>query len=65
MLKIKPKFEFNRYDFGLGIILHRENESKKYIRDNKIINYVFGIALLWFTFAIIIKFSRKGRVIKR
>lgn len=26
---------------------------------------MFGVALLWFTFAIIIEFSRKGRVIKK
>ena len=48
MLKIKttPKFDFNKYDCGFGFMIHRENESKKYIRDCKIINYVFGIVLL-------------------
>lgn len=37
----------------------RENESKKYIRDGKTINYTFGIIFLWFTLAIIITFYKK------
>lgn len=51
-MKIKPKFEFNKYDFGLGIIFRRENESKKYIREYKVINYIFGVVFLWFSFGI-------------
>lgn len=51
-MKIKPRFEFNKYDFGLGIVFRRENESKKYIREYKTINYIFGIIFLWFSFGI-------------
>ena len=49
---IKPHFEFNKYDFGFGIVLRRENESKKYIRKHKCINYIFGIVFLWFSFGL-------------
>jgi hypothetical protein len=49
-MKIKPQFNFNKYDFGLGIVFRRENESKKYIREYKTINYIFGIVFLWFSF---------------
>ena len=49
---IKPHFEFNKYDFGLRIVFRRENESKKYIRKYKSINYIFGIIFLWFSFGI-------------
>ena len=42
-MKIKPMFEFSKYDFGLGIVFKRENESKKYIREYKTINYIFRI----------------------
>lgn len=51
-MKIKPIFEFNKYDLGLGIVFKRENESKKYIRKYKTINYMFGIIFLWFNFGI-------------
>ena len=47
-MTIKPMFEFNKYDFGLGIVFRRENESKKYFRKYKIINYIFGVVFLWF-----------------
>ena len=47
---IIPHFEFNKYDFGFGIVLRRENVSKKYIRKNKTISYVFGCIFLWFAF---------------
>ena len=57
--KIIPKFDFNKYDFGLGFILHRENESKKYIRDKVYINYVVGILFLWFSFGFEIRLARK------
>ncbi len=49
-MNIKPRFEFNKYDFGFGIIFRRENESKKYIRKYKTINYIFWIVFLWFSF---------------
>ena len=49
-MKIIPRFEFNKYDFGFGIVLRRENESKKYIRKHKCINYIFGIVFLWLSF---------------
>lgn len=49
-MKIIPRFEFNKYDFGFGIVLRRENESKKYIRKHRCINYIFGIIFLWFSF---------------
>ena len=45
-MTIKPRFEFNKYDFGLGIVFRRENESKKYIRKYKTINYIFGVVFL-------------------
>ena len=51
-MKIKPMFKFSKYDFGLGIVFKRENESKKYIREYKTINYIFGIIFLWFSFGI-------------
>lgn len=51
-MTIKPRFEFNKYDFGFGIIFRRENESKKYIRKYKTINYIFGIVFLWFCFGL-------------
>lgn len=51
-MTIKPMFEFDKYDFGLGIVFRRENESKKYIRKYKTINYIFGITFLWFSFGI-------------
>ena len=51
-MKIKPRFDFNKYDFGLGIIFRRENESKKYIRKYKTINYIFGIVFLWLSFGL-------------
>lgn len=47
---ITPHFEFNKYDFGFGIVLRRENVSKKYIRKDKTINYIFGCIFLWFAF---------------
>lgn len=51
-MTIKPRFEFNKYDFGLGIVFRRENESKKYIREYKTINYIFGVVFLWFSFVL-------------
>lgn len=51
-MNIKPRFEFNKYDFGFGIVFRRENESKKYIRRYKNINYIFGIVFLWFSFGL-------------
>lgn len=51
-MTIKPRFDFNKYDFGLGIVFKRENESKKYIREYKTINYIFGVMFLWFSFAL-------------
>lgn len=54
-MKIIPRFEFNKYNFGFGIVLRRENESKKYIRKHKCINYIFGIVFLWLSFWIEIK----------
>lgn len=51
-MTIKPRFEFNKYDFGFAIIFRRENESKKYIRKYKTINYIFGIVFLWFNFGL-------------
>ena len=49
-MKIKPQYSFNKYDFGCGLVLRRENESKKYIRKYKTINYIFGVLFLWFSF---------------
>lgn len=51
-MKIIPHTEFNKYDFGFGIVFKRTNESKKYIRKYKTINYLFGIIFLWFSFGI-------------
>lgn len=60
-MKIKPMFEFNKYDFGLGIIFRRENESKKYIREYKTINYIFGVLFLWFSFELEVKIIRGNK----
>ena len=49
-MKIIQRFEFNQHDYGFGIVLRRENESKKYIRKHKCINYIFGIVFLWISF---------------
>lgn len=54
---IEPKFEFNKYDFGFGVIFRREFESKKYNRKHKVINYIFGIIFLWFSFGIEIEIN--------
>ena len=51
-MKITPIFEFNKYDFGFGVVFRRENKSKKYIRKHKTINYIFVIIFLWFSFGI-------------
>lgn len=51
-MTIVPKFEFNKYDLCFGIVFRRENESKKYIREHKKINYIFGIMFLWFCIGI-------------
>lgn len=47
---IIPQFEFNKYNFGFGIVLRRENTSKKYNIKYKTISYVFGCIFLWFAF---------------
>mgnify|MGYP000258755786 FL=1 len=60
-MKIKPQFSFNKYDFGLGIVFRRENESKKYIREYKTINYIFGIVFLWFSFGFEIEIIGKDK----
>ena len=33
-------------------MFRRENESKKYNRKYKTINYIFGIVFLWFSFGV-------------
>ena len=43
-MTIIPRFEFNKYDFGLGIVFRRENESKKYNRKYKTINEIEAFA---------------------
>ena len=58
-MKVIPHFEFNKYDFAFGVIFRRENESKKYIRKYKTINYMFGIMFLWFMVGIEIKLEYK------
>ena len=47
-MKVIPHLEFNKYDFAFGIIFRRENESEKYIRKHKTINYMFGIMFCGF-----------------
>ena len=54
-MKITPQFDFHKHDFGFGMICMRENTSKKYIRNNRVITYTFGIVFLWFGFGIEIK----------
>lgn len=54
-MKIIPRFVFDKNDFGFGILFHRENEGKKYIRKHKCVNYTFGIVFLWFTLWLEIK----------
>lgn len=34
-MKIIPRLEFNKYDFGFGIVLRRENESKNILENIK------------------------------
>ena len=59
-MKITPsvKFEFEKDDIALGILFRRENESKKFIRKNKVINYQFGIMFLWFALLVEIRLER-------
>ena len=52
MTTITPRFEFNKHDFGFGIVFRRENVSEKFIRNYKSIEYTFGIVFLWFSFGI-------------
>jgi len=59
-MKIIPQFHFDKYDLGFGILLKRTNESKKYIRECKTINYLFGIVFLWFSFGIEIELKFKN-----
>ena len=59
-MKIIPQFDYHKHDFGFGMICMRENESKKYIREGKVIKYVFGIVFLWFGFGIEIELRRKN-----
>ena len=54
-IKINPEFNFDKYGIGLGIVVNRENESKKFIRDNKEIRYLFAIMFLWFTIGLVIE----------
>ena len=58
-MKITPHFEFNKYDFGFGIVFKRENESKKYFRECRTINYLFGIIFLWFSLGFEIELGGK------
>lgn len=59
-MKIIPHLEFDKHDIALGFILRRENESKKYIRECKTINYLFGIILLWFSIGVEIVIEGKS-----
>ena len=54
-IKISPIYNFDKHTLGIGFILCRENESAKYIRDRKTINYLFEIQLLWFLLGIAIE----------
>jgi hypothetical protein len=56
-IKLIPIFDFNKYDCGLAIAFYRENESKKYIRKYKTINYIFGISLLCFSIGFILEIN--------
>lgn len=59
-MTITPHAEFNKYNFGFGIVFKRTNESEKYIRKQKTISYLFGIIFLWFATGIEIEI-RRGR----
>lgn len=48
-IKITPEFKFDKHDIGFVMGLIRSNESAKFIRDCKSINYFIGIVFLWFT----------------
>lgn len=48
-MKFRFFHEIDKYGFGLGFILNRTNESKKYIREKKTIVYTFGIVLFVFS----------------
>lgn len=51
-MKIIPHFEYNKYNFGFGIVIKRKNESKKYFWKTRTIKYLFGIIFLWFSLGI-------------
>lgn len=59
MIKLTPRFEFDRHSFGFGFAFLRENESKKYIREHKTIVYFFGIKFLCFDCGLELKIERK------
>ena len=57
-MKVIPHLEFNKYDLALGFIIRRENESEKYIRKFPVVNYMFGIMLIWVAIGLEIKVKK-------
>ena len=51
-MTIKPIIQFNKHDFGFGIVFRRENVSEKFIRKYKSVEYTFGVIFLWFSFGV-------------
>ncbi len=58
-MEIIPHFEYNKYNFGFGIVIKRKNESKKYFWKTRTIKYLFGIIFLWFSLGIEIELGGK------
>jgi hypothetical protein len=53
-MRIEPKLQFNKHDFGFGIACILENESAKYIRKKRIFTLTCMLIFLWFTLGICI-----------
>lgn len=58
MIKLTPRFEFDRHSFGFGFVFLRENESEKYIRECRTINYLLAIMFFWFTCGFELKITK-------
>lgn len=52
MTTITPRFDFDKHNFGFGIVVRRENVSEKFIRKYKSVEYTIGVIFLWFAFGV-------------
>ena len=53
-MRIEPKLQFNKHDFGFGVACILENESAKYVRKKRIFTLTCMLIFLWFTVGICI-----------